>query len=191
MKYLVLSDIHGGAIELEKALGYFDRFECDLLILLGDLLNHGPRNNVPSSYDPMRVAALLNGYGERIISVRGNCDSEVDSMVMKFPCNAPYAFIHIKKADKTVKIMLTHGHLYRYDTAEAAADLSLKSGDIVLSGHTHVNGIFRKSSGVVNINAGSITLPKENTQASFALIDEQSVKIISLASGDIIDQYCF
>lgn len=191
MKYLVLSDIHGGAAELSKALEYFDKFECDYLILLGDLLNHGPRNTVPDSYDPMKVAALLNSYSDRIIAVRGNCDSEVDSMVMDFPCNAPYAYLHFKKGQKYVKIMLTHGHLYSYDTAEQAKKIGLKQGDLVISGHTHISGVFLKESGVININPGSVTLPKGNGIASFALIEEEAVKIISLDRGDIIDQCNF
>lgn len=84
MRYLVISDIHGGARELEKTLCYFEKFECDYIVLLGDLLNHGPRNTVPKGYDPMRVGELLNSYKQNLISIRGNCDSEVDSMVLDF-----------------------------------------------------------------------------------------------------------
>ena len=97
MRYLVLSDIHGGAEELAQALTYFEQYHCDYLVLLGDLLNHGPRNRVPDSYQPPKVAEMLNAISTRIISVRGNCDSEVDGMMFSFPCNAPYGYILVSE----------------------------------------------------------------------------------------------
>ena len=100
MRYLVLSDIHGGSAELERALNYFDQYQCDYIVLLGDLLNHGPRNRVPDSYQPPKVAEMLNAYSTKIISVRGNCDSEVDSMMFNFPCNAPYGYIIVSQPDE-------------------------------------------------------------------------------------------
>ena len=190
MRYLVLSDIHGGCKEALEALSFFDKFGCDYLVLLGDLLNHGPRNRVPSTYDPMNVGEILNRYKDRIISIRGNCDSEVDSMVFDFPCNAPYGYIVIQKENRIVKIFLTHGHLYKLDTLEQIEKIGLKEGDIVLSGHTHVSGIFKKESGVVNINPGSTTLPKGGTQKGFALITEDRIELYSL-NGTITDSYNF
>lgn len=190
MRYLVLSDIHGGALEAAKALSFFSRFNCDYVILLGDLLNHGPRNKVPDSYDPMQVGSVLNEYKDKIIAVRGNCDSEVDSMVFDFPCSARYGYVTLKTAAGNKKIFLTHGHLHKIDTKEDLDRLGLTSDDIVLSGHTHVAGIFRKESGIVNINPGSTTLPKGNTEKGFGLISQESIELYSL-DGRIIEKYMF
>ncbi len=190
MKYLVISDIHGGALELQKALRYYDKFECDYIVLLGDILNHGPRNTVPKSYDPMKVGELLNLVKQKIIAIRGNCDSEVDSMVLNFPCNAPYAYINLKLKNKYQKIFLTHGHLYDIDTDKCIEKLGLEKGDIVLSGHTHIAGIFKKGNGIVNINPGSITIPKGGTKAGFAIINEDNIVLYSL-EGEVVDSYKF
>lgn len=199
MRYLVLSDIHGGSTELTQALKYFDKYECQSLVLLGDLLNHGPRNIVPESYQPPKVAELLNAYKDSIISIRGNCDSEVDSMMFSFPCNAPYGYIHVETAQKIQKIFLTHGHLHPVtkgtDTVQAQADtsrdnLGLRAGDIVLSGHTHVSGIFKLSNGLVNINPGSTTIPKGGTAAGFGLILEDRIELRAL-DDTLIDTYMF
>lgn len=190
MKYLVLSDIHGGAKEAKQALSFFQKFNCDAVVLLGDLLNHGPRNKVPEFYDPMNVGEVLNQYKEKIISIRGNCDSEVDQMVFDFPCNASYGYIYIQLESKIIKIFLTHGHLHKIDTVEQLNKLGLGKNDIVLSGHTHVSGIFKKESGITNINPGSTTIPKGGTKAGFALIDEKSIKLYQL-DGSIIDTYNF
>lgn len=172
MKYLVLSDIHGGSEELLQALKFFKEFKTDFLVLLGDLLNHGPRNPLPQSYAPPKVVEILNGYREVIISVRGNCDGEVDSMQFSFPCNAPYSFLILRGEGYVRKAMLTHGHLHDFKTLEGQAKLGLKKGDLVLSGHTHVSGIFPYE-GVININPGSTTLPKGGTSKGFMLIDEE------------------
>ncbi|HAH70396.1 MAG TPA: phosphodiesterase [Succinivibrionaceae bacterium] len=186
MRYLILSDIHGGNDELREALSFFDAFKCDYLVLLGDLLNHGPRNRVPQSYSPMDVAPQLEKFKDKIIAVRGNCDSEVDQMVFSFPCTAPYGWILIPKSDRTIRVMLTHGHLYRYETEAERDKLGLKAGDIVLSGHTHVSGIFRKPSGVINVNPGSTTIPKGGTPAGFAVMDEDGITLCNL-NGDTIN----
>lgn len=190
MRYLVISDIHGGARKLEKALGYFEKFECDYIVLLGDLLNHGPRNTVPKSYDPIRVVDLLNSYKQKLISIRGNCDSEVDSMVLDFPCNAPYGYINLKVEDKYQKVFLTHGHLFDIDSEKCIQKLALEKGDIVLSGHTHISGIFKKENGIININPGSITIPKGGTKAGFAVIEEERIDLYAL-EGEVIATYKF
>lgn len=193
MRYLVLSDIHGGAEELTKALTYFERYQCDFLVLLGDLLNHGPRNKVPQSYEPPKVAQLLNAMKHKIISVRGNCDSEVDSMMFDFPCNAPYGYILVPSDTGIQRIFLTHGHLHKIDGEGQAGEeqrekLGLEAGDIVLSGHTHVSGIFKKPNGLININPGSTTLPKGGTKAGFGLILEDRIELRDLADN-LIAQY--
>lgn len=190
MRYLILSDIHGGTLELEHALSFFDKLHCDMLVLLGDLLNHGPRNKVPSDYSPMEVAPQLEAYKEKIIAVRGNCDSEVDQMVFPFPCTAPYGWILVPTAGRVVRVLITHGHLYRYDTDDERSRMGLRAGDVVLSGHTHVAGIFKKDSGVINVNPGSTTIPKGGTQAGFAMMDETGIYLYNLR-GEDVDQYLF
>jgi hypothetical protein len=190
MRYLVLSDIHGGSEELKQALRFFQIFNCDFLILLGDLLNHGPRNKLPASYDPMNVGNLLNQFKEKIISIRGNCDSEVDGMVFDFPCNAAYGYLVVSTSKGIKKIFLTHGHLHKIETKEQISKLGLNEGDIVLSGHTHVSGIFFKESGVININPGSISIPKGGTQKGFALISENAIELYNL-DGNLLNSYIF
>lgn len=234
MRYLVLSDIHGGSSELEQALAYFEDYKCDYIVLLGDLLNHGPRNRVPASYQPPKTADLLNAYSTRIISIRGNCDSEVDSMMFNFPCNAPYGYILVSQPNaeqegdgeevvdgvgndsfaneaidvaardhnmpimrtKTQRIFLTHGHLHKIDSPDGSGmnelrdKLGLRENDIVLSGHTHVAGIFMKPNGLVNINPGSTTIPKGGTKAGFALILEDHIELRSL-DNQLVDSYAY
>lgn len=190
MRYFVLSDIHGGSEELKQALRFFQIFNCDFLILLGDLLNHGPRNKLPASYDPMNVGNLLNQFKEKIISIRGNCDSEVDGMVFDFPCNAAYGYLVVSTSKGIKKIFLTHGHLHKIETKEQISRLGLNEGDIVLSGHTHVSGIFFKESGVININPGSISIPKGGTQKGFALISENAIELYDL-DGNLLNSYKF
>ena len=190
MRYLVLSDIHGGSEELKLALRFFQIFNCDFLILLGDLLNHGPRNKLPASYDPMNVGNLLNQFKEKIISIRGNCDSEVDGMVFDFPCNAAYGYLVVSTSKGIKKIFLTHGHLHKIETKDQISKLGLNEGDIVLSGHTHVSGIFFKESGVININPGSISIPKGGTQKGFALISENAIELYNL-DGNLFNSYIF
>lgn len=190
MRYLVLSDLHGATQELAKALTYFDKYHCDFLVLLGDLLNHGPRNPIPGSYEPPKVIEMLNNMHDKVISVRGNCDGEVDGMMFSFPCNAPYHIILVPNPNgpdedgrtKVQKLFLTHGHLYKIDNddqekAIALRDkIGLKENDIVLSGHTHIAGVFKKSNGLVNVNPGSPILPKGGTKAGFALILEDHIE---------------
>lgn len=196
MRYLVLSDIHGGADELSQALTYFDQYQCDYLVLLGDLLNHGPRNKVPESYEPPKVAQLLNAMNTKIISVRGNCDSEVDSMMFNFPCNAPYGYLLVSTAHGVQRIFLTHGHLHKIDSGDGSSanelrdKLGLQYGDIVLSGHTHVAGIFMKPNGLININPGSTTLPKGGTKAGFGLILEDRIELRDL-DDNLVAHYSY
>ncbi len=190
MKYFVLSDIHGGGCELEKALEIYDSLDCDALVLLGDLLNHGPRNIVPSTYDPPEVSELLNERSHEIIAVRGNCDSEVDSMMFRFPCNAPYGYLMVEHGNGIQKIMLTHGHLFNLETESGFIRSGLKAGDIVFSGHTHVSGITRYKNGIININPGSITLPRGGTEPGYGLITSKRAAIYTL-NNVLVDEYFF
>ena len=190
MKFLIMSDLHGGAKEAEIILDNFNKLACDAIILLGDLLNHGPRNNIPKTYNPSELATLLNQYSDKIIAIRGNCDSEVDSMLFNFPCNAPYSYIFAKKDNKVQKIFLTHGHLFDIDDLNVVKKIGLKKGDIVLSGHTHIQGIFKLDTGVININPGSTTIAKGGTKKGFAIMDDTGVFLYDI-DANLIGSHLF
>lgn len=190
MRYMILSDIHGGTKEVEQALDFYNKFNCNALILLGDLLNHGPRNKLPNSYEPQQVVSLLNAYKHNIIAVRGNCDSEVDSMLFDFPINAPYQQLFIKNKYGIQKIFLTHGHIYKIKELDEISHIGLKKNDIVLSGHTHVSGIFYLDNGIININPGSLTLAKGGTANGFAILDSDGISLYGL-DGCVIDKYFY
>lgn len=169
MKIYVVSDIHGSPIYLEKVLEKFDQ-DGDQLIVLGDILYHGPRNPVPSGHDPKRVVALLNERKNKIIAVRGNCDGEVDQMVLEFPMTSDYNFIWIDG----VRFFMSHGHLY-----EEKECSFLNPEDVYLYGHVHLPICERKENFMV-CNPGSITLPKEENPASYAVIEDGEFKIFDL-----------
>ncbi len=180
MNYLVLSDIHGGVEELKQALSFREKLGCDMVVLLGDLLNHGPRNRIPDSYQPPLVVETLNALKDRIICVRGNCDGEVDSMQFDFPCNAPYGYLCFEALGRRRKIFLTHGHLHPCGTVAEQQKLGLTSADVVLSGHTHISGIFPQEGGLLNINPGSTTLPKGGTRPGFATVTPAGIFLYDL-----------
>ena len=108
MKYLIVSDIHGSLTALQKVLNYFESSKCDMICLLGDILNFGPRNSIPEGHNPQEVAKLLNSISSKIIAIRGNCDSEVDQMLLDFPIMSDYAML----VDEGKRLLLTHGHRY-------------------------------------------------------------------------------
>ena len=141
--------------------------------------NHGHTMHVPETYAPPKVADLLNAHKEHIISVRGNCDSEVDSMVSPF-LQCRLWWLPCQLSQGLVRVFLTHGHLHKIESAEEIAKLGLTSHDLVLSGHTHISGIFKHASGIISLNPGSTTLPKGGTEKGMALIDEESVKLFNL-----------
>lgn len=184
MRYLIASDIHGALPAAEALLARFHEEGADRLLLLGDLLYHGPRNPLPEGYAPAEVAKLLNEHADRITAVRGNCDAEVDQMVLDFPCLGDYALV----VDGETTLMLTHGHL---DVARVIE--GLPAGSFVFSGHTHVKGIGPDAapacakgaavlqgggeetpgsspapSAITFVNPGSIGHPKDGS-ASYAL----------------------
>lgn len=147
-------------------------------MLLGDLLYHGPRNPLPERYDPMEVARILNGWSERIVAVRGNCDSEVDQMVLSFPCRADYALV---EADGHL-LYLTHGHL----PGNAPDNMpALAAGSAFLSGHTHVK-LLETKEGVALVNPGSTSLPKDG-QASYAVFSEGEFALKAM-DGTVLDR---
>lgn len=162
MKLMIASDIHGSAFYCRKMLEAYNREKADKLLILGDILYHGPRNDLPKDYNPKEVIAMLNQIKEEILCVRGNCDTEVDQMVLQFPIMAEYAVItwngHL--------LFATHGHVFHPGHLPM-----LKCGDILLNGHTHVPkceqiGEFRY------MNPGSVSIPKENSKHGYMIIED-------------------
>ena len=161
MKWMIASDIHGSAACCRRMLEAFDREQADRLLLLGDLLYHGPRNALPEEYDPPQVIELLNARRERILCVRGNCDTEVDQMVLSFPIMAEYAVLALGKR----LLYATHGHRFNRDALPP-----LCAGDILLYGHTHVP-LCEEVSGILCCNPGSVSIPKGDSTFGYMLLD--------------------
>ena len=162
MKLLIASDIHGDIESAKALISVFEKESCDKMLLLGDILYHGPRNDLPGRYAPKEVIALLNGYKDKILAVRGNCDTEVDQMVLEFPILADYAILALDG----LTIYATHGHNYNTKTPPPMA-----KGDILLHGHTHVIRAEKFGNNNTYINPGSITLPKENCPRSYIIYE--------------------
>ena len=165
MKIMIASDIHGSAYYSRQVLDAFEREEADRLLLLGDILYHGPRNPLPEGYDPKATAAMLNAVRSRILCVRGNCDSEVDQMVLDFPIMADYCIIPC--GEHTV--FATHGHIYNTDSLPP-----LCPGDILIHGHTHVRVWEPFGDGNYYLNPGSVSLPKEGTRRGYIIMDDKA-----------------
>lgn len=155
MKLLIASDIHGSAYWCRKLLEVYQQEQPDKLVLLGDILYHGPRNDLPREYAPKAVISMLSPLAEKILCVRGNCEAEVDQMVLPFPCMAPYSQLLVE--GKT--FYLTHGH------HENPRNLPrLNPGDVFLSGHTHVKEDIQVE-GVRCLNPGSVSIPKDGSHS--------------------------
>lgn len=178
MKWLIASDIHGSAYYCAALLNRFKEERADRLLLLGDVLYHGPRNDLPRDYAPKRVISMLNEIKQSIYCVRGNCDTEVDQMVLEFPLLADYALID---AGGTA-VYATHGHIYN----EAKLP-PLHKGDILLHGHTHVpKCVFHED--YVYINPGSVSIPKENSHHGY-IIFEKGVFTWKTLEGDAVNEH--
>ena len=167
MRLVFLSDVHGVPSTLEAALAAADTLGWDRLVLLGDLLYHGPRNGVPDFYDPVKVAARLNGLKDRIVAVRGNCDAEVDQMMFEFPMMDDY---RILEADGE-RFFLTHGHLYNEYRLPP-----LGSCTVLAHGHTHVPELKDLGCGLKIFNPGSVSLPKGGSSRSFGYFDGSELR---------------
>ena len=163
MKFLIASDIHGSAFYCRQLLEAFEQEGADRLILLGDILYHGPRNDLPAEYAPKEVIVMLNPLKDRILCVRGNCDTEVDQMVLDFPILADYAILPL--ADRLV--YLTHGHIYNTKKLPP-----LMPGDILLHGHTHVPAWESFGQGNRYLNPGSVSIPKEGSAHSYMVLED-------------------
>lgn len=177
MKYLIASDIHGSAKFASLVKEAFVREGADKLILLGDLLYHGPRNDLPEKYAPKSVIATLNSLADKIIAVRGNCDAEVDQMVLDFPIMADYAVINCG----THAIFATHGHLFT-----KGDEKRLGGCDVFLYGHTHVPDRSR-SGRLLCLNPGSASIPKEGSTHGYMVLEGETVTYLDLEDGSVID----
>lgn len=163
MKLLFASDIHGDEYWCSRMVDEYKNSGADRLVLLGDILYHGPRNSIPDHYNPRGVIALLNPLKDRILCVRGNCDTEVDQMVLEFPIMSEYSQI----LTPLHTFYLTHGH---YASMEHLPPLAF--GDVFVQGHTHIP-VLEKRDGRILLNPGSVSLPKNNTPHSFCLFQEK------------------
>lgn len=161
MKWFIASDIHGSEFYCKQMLAAFDKEKSDRCLLLGDLLYHGPRNDLPKDYNPKSVLAMLNERKQDILCVRGNCDGEVDQMVLEFPIMADYAILEIG----TKMIFATHGHIYNESKLPP-----LHKGDILLHGHTHVPKCVEHDD-YVYINPGSVSIPKEGSHHGYMILE--------------------
>jgi putative phosphoesterase len=161
MKIMIASDIHGSAYYCNKMLEAYKREKADKLLLLGDVLYHGPRNDLPREYEPKRVIEMLNQVKEEILCVRGNCDTEVDQMVLEFPVLAEYCILYWE--DRMV--FATHGHKFNPSNLPM-----LKKGDILLNGHTHIPA-FEKQDEIYYVNPGSVSIPKEGSAHGYIILE--------------------
>lgn len=179
MKWMIASDLHGSAYYCRKMLEAFEREGADRLFLLGDLLYHGPRNDLPREYAPKEVIPLLNGKKEKLLCVRGNCDAEVDQMVLEFPVLADYAVLPVGQR----LIYATHGHIYHVKNLPPLAP-----GDVLLHGHTHVPAWTEFGQGNLYLNPGSVSIPKENSPHSYMTLEGNTMQWKELESGAVFHE---
>ena len=176
MKNLTIaSDIHGSALWCGRLLECFEREKADRLLVLGDILYHGPRNDLPDEYAPKRVMAMLNAVRDRLLCVRGNCDGEVDQMVLDFPIMAEYALLSLGN----LEIYATHGHHYNEENP-----LPFAGGGVLLYGHTHVP-VCSRHERFTAMNPGSVSLPKQHSPHSCMMWEEGTFRWINLEDGSI------
>lgn len=164
------SDIHGSAPCCRKLLERYEAEKPDKLILLGDLLYHGPRNDLPEGYAPKEVISMLNGMKKELLCVRGNCEAEVDQMVLEFPVMADYMTMWLDGR----MLFGTHGHLFDIENMP-----NINEGDIIISGHTHIYRAEKKN-GIFLINTGSVSLPKNGNPKSYAIYKDGMFEIVGM-----------
>ena len=179
MKWMIASDLHGSAYYCRKMLVAFEREGADRLFLLGDLLYHGPRNDLPREYAPKEVIPLLNEKKEKLLCVRGNCDAEVDQMVLEFPVLADYAVLPVGQR----LIYATHGHIYHVKNLPPLAP-----GDVLLHGHTHVPAWTEFGQGNLYLNPGSVSIPKEDSPHSYMTLEGNTMQWKELESSAVFHE---
>lgn len=175
MKYMFASDIHGSAFYCRELLGQYRRSGAKRLILLGDLLYHGPRNDLPKEYAPKEVTAMLNACKNEIICVRGNCEAEVDQMVLEFPVLADYAMLVLNG----LTFFATHGHVFHEGNLPP-----LKAGDILIHGHTHLPEAAATGEYYI-LNPGSVAIPKGGNPATYGMLEDTVFRIYDF-NGNVI-----
>jgi putative phosphoesterase len=182
MKLLIASDIHGDAACCKALLDVFEKEKAEKILILGDILYHGPRNDLPEGYAPKKVIEMLNNVADKLLCVRGNCDTEVDQMVLNFPVLSDTAFVYDGGADLT--LFMSHGHKYSPDNMPPVSGHT-----IFLYGHTHLLGKTEKD-GISCVNPGSISLPKGGNPKSYAMYENGSITIKDF-DGKALERYDF
>lgn len=175
MKLMIASDIHGSEYYCEKLLDRYREEKADKLILLGDILYHGPRNDLPKGYNPKGVIQLLNQCKEEILCVRGNCEAEVDQMVLEFSVLSDSMILYLDNR----MVFATHGHVFNKENLP-----KLKKGDILLHGHTHVQAL-EEYNGYLYLNPGSVSIPKNGNEHSYMVYENATYTIKNLDGKDI------
>ena len=179
MKLLIASDIHGDLDSAERTINAYKNESCDKILLLGDLLYHGPRNDLPKTYAPKAVIQLLNEYKEVILCVRGNCDTEVDQMVLEFPILADYAFLSLDG----LEVFATHGHHHNTTTPPP-----IKRGTILLHGHTHVLCCTEFGHDNYYLNPGSVALPKEGNPRTYMVYENRTFTVKTFDGNVVLEK---
>lgn len=180
MKLLIASDIHGDAVCCQAMLDAFAREQAEKLLILGDILYHGPRNDLPEGYAPKKVIDLLNAVADKLLCVRGNCDTEVDQMVLSFPVLSDTAFVHDGAVGLT--LFMSHGHKYSPDNMPP-----LSGKNVFLYGHTHLLGKAERN-GIPCINPGSVSLPKGGNPKTYAIYEDGRITVKTL-DGTPVEVY--
>ena len=179
MKYMFASDIHGSAYYCRKMLEAYEKEGAARLVLLGDILYHGPRNDLPREYAPKEVISMLNPMKNRIYAIRGNCEAEVDQMVLEFPVLADYCILNIEGRI----FYATHGHVYNQKNLPP-----LMEGDILIHGHTHVLKA-EQMDGYILLNPGSVSIPKEGNPPTYAILEDNIFSIRDF-DGNVVKSIC-
>jgi len=174
-KLMIASDIHGDAQTTEMLLSAYKKSGAEHLVLLGDILYHGPRNDLPDGYDPKSVITMLNEIKDDIIAVRGNCDTEVDQMVLDFPVLAEYAYLLVDG----IRIFATHGHKYNLENLPPIA-----KWDVLLHGHTHIPAVTPFGDNNIYINPGSVSIPKLGTPKSYVIYEDRTFSFVELGGAE-------
>jgi hypothetical protein len=181
MKFLFASDFHGSLLACNAVLERLEAEKADRLILLGDLLYHGPRNPLPDGYHPLETAEALNSLPVKPLCVRGNCDSEVDQMVLNFPIMADYTLLPLPNNHVA---FITHGHLYNLHSLPPVSP-----GDILIHGHTHIHTV-QAQQGITYINPGSVSLPHDGQPKSYMILDwEDALFTVKAFDGTVLQTF--
>ena len=176
MRWMIASDIHGSALCCRKLMERFEQSRAERLLLLGDLLYHGPRNDLPAEYCPKEVIEQLNRRKDRIYAVRGNCEAEVDQMVLEFPVMADYCLIALPGR----VLYATHGHVYNEEHLPP-----MRKGDVLLYGHTHI-WTARREKDFFFLNPGSVSIPKNGNPCTYAMLEDSTFQVRHLETDEIL-----